>query len=318
MKIRSKLLLAVLLEIALTIVIVILYAYQGAHELEQLARDLLRAQTDFAYAVCDRYNQRYGRPTEELIEQISAVRIAIDGYIVAIDNSDTPDKGRLIIHPTNVGDNLNQPRFPHIQKIINRIDQAGRPDRYSAYDEYQQETGARGRQGERKIVYYMYYKPWDWILLSSAYERDLFQSADVVRRRTVEAIAAMTILAVIIMTLSIRKILAPLRQLNQTSQEVANGRLDATFAIDSKDKIGELARSFNKMLQSLQHNLRITQEFEIARRMQMEMLPETPPNLPGLQIEARSLPATEVGGDFYDFITLGPHQLAVIVGDVSG
>ncbi|MCG3153476.1 MAG: Serine-protein kinase RsbW [bacterium] len=319
MKIRSKLLLAVLLEIALTIVIVILWAYQGAQdELEQLARDLLRAQTDFAYALCDRYNQRYGGPTEELKEQLSAVRIAVDGYIVALDNSDTPAKGNLLIHPTNVGDNLNSPRFPHIQKIINRIDQAGKPDRYSAYDEYHQETGARGRQGERKIVYYMYYKPWDWILLSSAYERDLFQSADVVRHRTVEAIAAVAILTVIIMTLSIRKILAPLRQLNQTSQEVANGRLDATFAIDSQDEIGELARSFNKMLQSLQHNLRITQEFEIARRMQTEMLPAAPPNLPGLQLEAASLPATEVGGDFYDFITLDEHRLAIIVGDVSG
>ncbi len=319
MKIRSKLLLAVLLEIALTIVIVILWAYQGAQdELEQLARDLLRAQTDFAYALCDRYNQRYGGPTDELKEQLSAVRIAVDGYIVAIDNSDTPAKGNLIIHPTNVGDNLNSPRFPHIQKIINRIDRAGKPDRYSAYDEYHQETGARGRQGERKIVYYMYYKPWDWILLSSAYERDLFQSADVVRHRTVEAIAAVAILTVIIMTLSIRKILAPLRQLNQTSQEVANGRLDATFAIDSQDEIGELARSFNKMLQSLQHNLRITQEFEIARRMQTEMLPAAPPNLPGLQLEAASLPATEVGGDFYDFITLDEHRLAIIVGDVSG
>jgi len=319
MKIRSKLLLAVLLEIALTIVIVILWAYQGAQdELEQLARDLLRAQTDFAYALCDRYNQRYGGPTEELKEQLSAVRIAVDGYLVALDNSDTPNKGRLIIHPTNAGDNLNNPRFPHIQKIIQRIDQAGKPDRYSAYDEYDQETGARGRQGERKIVYYMYYKPWDWILLSSAYERDLFQSADVVRHRTVEAIAVVAILTVIIMTLSISKILAPLRQLNQTSQEVANGRLDATFALDSKDEIGELARSFNKMLQSLQHNLRITQEFEIARRMQTEMLPAAPPNLPGLQLEAASLPATEVGGDFYDFITLDEQRLAIIVGDVSG
>ncbi|MDZ7266444.1 MAG: SpoIIE family protein phosphatase [candidate division KSB1 bacterium] len=319
MKIRSKLLLAVLLEIALTIVIVILWAYQGAQdELEQLARDLLRAQTDFAYALCDRYNQRYGRPTEELKEQLSAVRIAVDGYLVALDNSDTPDKGRLIVHPTNAGDNLNNPRFPHIQRIINRIDQAGKPDRYSAYDEYHQETGARGRQGERKIAYYMYYKPWDWILLASAYERDLFQSAEVVRHRTVEAIAAVAILAVIFMTLSIRKILAPLRQLNQTSQEVANGRLEATFAIDSQDEIGELARSFNKMLQSLQHHLRITQEFEIARRMQTEMLPAAPPDLPGLRLEAASLPATEVGGDFYDFITLDDQRLAIIVGDVSG
>lgn len=319
MTLRTKLILAILLEIALTITFVGLYAYQGSkNEIEQLARDLLIARTEYAYAKCESYNLHYGKPTPELIKTINSVRIATDGYIVAIDNNDGPNKGLAVIHPSDVGLNLNTERFPHIQAVINHLDAQGRADRYSAFTEYRQETEARGRQGEVKIAYYMYYKPWNWILLSSAYEKDLYQGTDIVLHRTVEAIAVMTIIGIIIMTLSVRKILDPLRQLTRTTQEVADGNLNATFQFESKDEIGNLARSLNKMMRALQQNLRITQEFEIARRMQTEMLPRAAPALPGLHIVARSIPATEVGGDFYDFIRFDEHRVVIIVGDVSG
>ena len=319
MTLRAKLILTILLEIALTITIVGLYAYQGSkNEIEQLARDLLIARTEYAYAKCESFNLDHGRPTPELMKAINEVRIATDGYIVAIDNNDGPGKGRAVIHPSAQGENLNTDRFPHIQAVINHLDELGRPDRYSAFTEYRQETDARGRQGELKIAYYMYYKPWNWILLSSAYEADLFKGTDIVFQRTIKAIAAMTILGIIIMTLSVRRILDPLRQLTRTTEEVANGNLNATFQFESKDEIGNLARSLNKMMRALQQNLRITQEFEIARRMQTEMLPREAPRLQGLQIVARSIPATEVGGDFYDFIRLDEHRLVIIVGDVSG
>ncbi|MEK7726943.1 MAG: SpoIIE family protein phosphatase [candidate division KSB1 bacterium] len=319
MTLRAKLILAILLEIALTITFVGLYAYQGSkNEIEQLARDLLIARTEYAYAKCESFNLHYGKPTSELMKAINEVRIATDGYIVAIDNNEGPNKGVAMIHPSAVGENLNTQRFPHIQAVINHLDAQGRPDRYSAFTEYRQETEARGRQGEIKIAYYMYYKPWNWILLSSAYEEDLYQGSDIVLHRTVEAIAVMTIIGIIIMTLSVRRILDPLRQLTLTTEEVANGNLNATFQFESKDEIGNLARSLNKMMRALQQNLRITQEFEIARRMQTEMLPEAAPALPGLQIVARSIPATEVGGDFYDFIRLDEQRVLIIVGDVSG
>lgn len=319
MRLRTKLVLTILLEIVLTITIAGLWAYQGSKsEIERLARDLLVARTEYAYAICQRYQLHYGGPTPELKEEIKAVRIANDGYIVALDNSPSAARGTLIIHPTDEGNNLNNERFPHIQAVFREVDAQGQPDRYASFITYRQETEARGRQGELKIAYYMYYKPWHWILLSSAYERDLFQSSDVVRQRTIEAVSAMTVAGLIIMTLSVRRILAPLKQLTQTTQEVAAGKLDATFVFESQDEIGDLARSFNTMLRSVQHNLRIAQEFDIARRMQMEMLPPAPPDFAGLKIAARSIPATEVGGDFYDFIPLDERRLALIVGDVSG
>src|SRR5688500_13778561 len=47
---------------------------------------------------------------------------------------------------------------------------------------------------------------------------------------------------------------------------------------------------------------RMEEELKIAHDIQMGMLPERAPQLPGLEIAARTVSAREVGGDFYDFI----------------
>jgi serine phosphatase RsbU (regulator of sigma subunit) len=63
---------------------------------------------------------------------------------------------------------------------------------------------------------------------------------------------------------------------------------------------------------------RIKKELEVARKIQLESLPQKVPNTPGLDIFAVSLPALEVGGDFYDFLNGTDDKLTVIMGDVSG
>jgi serine phosphatase RsbU (regulator of sigma subunit) len=67
---------------------------------------------------------------------------------------------------------------------------------------------------------------------------------------------------------------------------------------------------------------RMEEELKIAHDIQISMLPERAPTIEGFTIAARSIPAREVGGDFYDFIevqgdSVGGH-LAIVVGDVSG
>lgn len=63
---------------------------------------------------------------------------------------------------------------------------------------------------------------------------------------------------------------------------------------------------------------RMEQELKIAREVQMRLLPMTIPRIPGLDMDALSLPAYEVGGDYYDFVTLNGDRLGVAIGDVSG
>ena len=59
-------------------------------------------------------------------------------------------------------------------------------------------------------------------------------------------------------------------------------------------------------------------ELETARRIQSSILPELPPSLHGVEIAHAYLPASEVGGDFYDVLALEDGRLAVAIGDVAG
>lgn len=62
----------------------------------------------------------------------------------------------------------------------------------------------------------------------------------------------------------------------------------------------------------------LQQELEIARRMQLSILPLTAPEVPHVEVASLMIPAKEVGGDFYDYFMLDERHLAVIVADVSG
>jgi len=62
---------------------------------------------------------------------------------------------------------------------------------------------------------------------------------------------------------------------------------------------------------------RIEQELHVARLIQQQFLPKELPDLPGWHVAAHYQPASEVGGDFYDFIELPGGQLGVVIGDVT-
>jgi sigma-B regulation protein RsbU (phosphoserine phosphatase) len=64
--------------------------------------------------------------------------------------------------------------------------------------------------------------------------------------------------------------------------------------------------------------LRMKQELEYAREIQLSMLPRSAPQVPWLDVAALSLPANEVGGDYYDYFQLDEQHLCVVVGDVTG
>ncbi|PLX32562.1 MAG: hypothetical protein C0600_02170 [Ignavibacteria bacterium] len=63
---------------------------------------------------------------------------------------------------------------------------------------------------------------------------------------------------------------------------------------------------------------RLEQELQVAQEMQRSLLPHLLPSCPKFEIAARSLPAYEVGGDYYDVLDLQQDRLGFVVGDVSG
>jgi serine phosphatase RsbU (regulator of sigma subunit) len=63
---------------------------------------------------------------------------------------------------------------------------------------------------------------------------------------------------------------------------------------------------------------RFEHELDLARVIQLALLPKDLPRLAGWQIDTHYQPARAVGGDFYDFIPLENRRLGVVIGDVAG
>jgi phosphoserine phosphatase RsbU/P len=62
----------------------------------------------------------------------------------------------------------------------------------------------------------------------------------------------------------------------------------------------------------------LNEELEMARQIQLSILPHSVPQLPGLDIAARYSPMTSVAGDFYDFIQIDDQHIGILIADVSG
>ena len=77
----------------------------------------------------------------------------------------------------------------------------------------------------------------------------------------------------------------------------------------------ELAEK-NAALEKAQAQLKA--ELEVARSLQLAILPAAFPARPGCEGAARMIPATTMGGDFYDYIELPDGQIGLVIADVSG
>lgn len=149
--------------------------------------------------------------------------------------------------------------------------------------------------------------------------------------------------------------LRSLRRLSEGTQAFCSGRLDTRIHIDTRDELVLVARNFNTVAtefeqllevnrrqnESRQRELealvaertreleeknaalhaagaRVQEELQLARDMQLAILPQSFPQQPTWQIHAVMYPARELGGDFYDCFTLPDGRCGLVVADVSG
>jgi sigma-B regulation protein RsbU (phosphoserine phosphatase) len=122
-----------------------------------------------------------------------------------------------------------------------------------------------------------------------------------------------------------RSITGSVHELFAGTERVRQGDFTHKIAIHAHDQLGELAESFNSMTASIEDLLieqaekkRLEEELRIAHEIQMSLLPQGPLGMPGLSVTAISVPAREVGGDYYDFFPLDDRRLGVLIADVSG
>ena len=116
-----------------------------------------------------------------------------------------------------------------------------------------------------------------------------------------------------------------LSTLNAGVTRIAQGDYGARVTVKANDEFGDLAKAFNRMAADVEEHQRlaigqerIKRELELGRQIQHDMLPREPLRFGLSEIQGVSVPAREVGGDFFNYFALPSGHVALLVGDVSG
>ncbi|MBI3508457.1 MAG: PP2C family protein-serine/threonine phosphatase [Chlamydiia bacterium] len=128
-----------------------------------------------------------------------------------------------------------------------------------------------------------------------------------------------------------RRIAKPLKNLCHTLERVSEGATHVRYESDSMGfEINELGKQFNQTLDALLQQQaiaereklareRLAQEFKIGREIQTSLLPMHFPDQEHLDMAGGFLPATEVGGDYYDvFTTTQEGKILFVIADTAG
>lgn len=92
-----------------------------------------------------------------------------------------------------------------------------------------------------------------------------------------------------------------------------------TFSLVSFDEVTRAVEAERRAAaDKLEAERRSAHELGIARQVQARLFPQSLPALRSLEYAGACLPARAVGGDYYDFLSLGPDRLGLVIGDVMG
>jgi phosphoserine phosphatase RsbU/P len=101
-------------------------------------------------------------------------------------------------------------------------------------------------------------------------------------------------------------------------------KIEGNFDVEDEDFLLKLSGHMAMALENARlhrdalEKQRLERELEMARGIQRSLLPDAPPVIPGYDLAVMNEPCYEVGGDYYDFLSLGPQTLLLVIADVEG
>jgi phosphoserine phosphatase RsbU/P len=178
---------------------------------------------------------------------------------------------------------------------------------------------------KRPVLASFYFRPW-------AVNRALLTSVGDIGTALVGAIELAGVVFVVLELAVLaagfvlaRTITRSIAELYDATLHVRRGDFGHRIRSLRNDQLGALGQSFNEMTGSIselveeqRERQRLEHEVEIAREVQQQLFPHALPSVPGLDIAAICRPARVVSGDYYDFISLDPTRVAMVLADISG
>lgn len=117
----------------------------------------------------------------------------------------------------------------------------------------------------------------------------------------------------------------PVSVLVEGARKIGRGEFGHLVDVPGNDELAELADAMNAMAASLESDAegraareRLQQELELARNIQESLIPRQRPDVSGFSFGMHYRPAREVGGDYFDFLSLPNGVIGIVMADVSG
>ena len=139
------------------------------------------------------------------------------------------------------------------------------------------------------------------------------------------AFGVVVLIALIIGIRLTRTITYSVANLYKATEHINRGDFSHRIKVREKDQLAALQTAFNSMTESLEKLIveqkekeRLQSELEIAHEVQSQLFPRAVAGTRTLELHGICRPARIVSGDYYDFLSYGPEQMGIAVGDISG
>ncbi len=255
LKIRWKILVLVLPFIIILIISVgVIIGYIATHQaykgITAISMADIEHMTEFAKDLLYTHHMYVGTPEsnpesfESLKQIIKSKQVGKTGYIYCITT-----KGVLTVHPAREGDNISDAvDFKGHYFIREMLEKKNGWIRYPWKNPHENEA-------RMKIVRYLYFEPWDWIVAVGPYEDEFYEEASLIKEHILTNMVAIIFISIVVSIFLVSwassRITAPLNKMIEAVRKIKGGKLNERLSLDSHDEVGELAQNFNNMAEIL-------------------------------------------------------------------
>lgn len=163
------------------------------------------------------------------------------------------------------------------------------------------------------------------VVVSMVDKKEALRAIDSMVKRSVAFSVGLLSLFIIFGIFASGTLTYSLRELTQATAQIQQGNFAIKIEPKSKDEIGALGFSFNKMAQEVSrlmeataHSARMEAELKTAQTVQETLFPHPKANFGPINIFGSSIPASECGGDWWHYSCIDHKKVFLWVGDATG
>ena len=173
---------------------------------------------------------------DSIVHIVNAIHVGNNGYAFLVDQL-----GRVVVHPRYAPytQSLDTAKDPSLKQMVEKMI-----------------TGATGWEqysfdGEQKIAAFAPISPMGWSIAATIPTGEFMKEARAIQKRALQVVALTLGFAVLGLSVLSYFILRPVRNLVAATQKIAAGDLNQEIPVHSGDELGDLTRSFNRMVKNL-------------------------------------------------------------------